>query len=109
MIKEKELKAAAAAAAAAEAEADAASSAASKRRAAKSKPDLKLKCGACGAKGHMRTNKACPKFVASEFDGPLNVALTEKEEEEMEKKVRFVWPNHYMCMQLAVTSENHPS
>ncbi len=29
----------------------------------KMKPDLKLKCGACGAVGHMRTNKACPKYT----------------------------------------------
>jgi transcription initiation factor TFIID subunit 1 len=29
----------------------------------KLKPDLKLKCGACGAVGHMRTNKACPKYT----------------------------------------------
>lgn len=48
-----------------------------------------IRCGACGAKGHMRTNKACPKFVASEFEqmGPTNVAMTEKDEEEMEKEV----------------------
>ena len=50
--------------------------------------DLKLRCGACGAKGHMRTNKACPKFVGSELEmmGPVNVAMTEKDEEEMEKE-----------------------
>ena len=52
------------------------------------KPDLKLKCGACGAKGHMRTNKACPKFVPTEADEPLgNVAMTEQDEEEMEREV----------------------
>ena len=38
-----------------------------KPRKIKAKPDLKLKCGACGAQGHMRTNKACPKFVGDEF------------------------------------------
>ena len=30
------------------------------------KPDLKLKCGACGQTGHMRTNKTCPKFTGEE-------------------------------------------
>ncbi|GBP21203.1 Transcription initiation factor TFIID subunit 1 [Eumeta japonica] len=34
----------------------------SSRRRAKLKPDLKLKCGACGQVGHMRTNKACPLY-----------------------------------------------
>ncbi|CAG5050459.1 unnamed protein product [Parnassius apollo] len=33
------------------------------RRRAKLKPDLKLKCGACGQVGHMRTNKACPLYT----------------------------------------------
>lgn len=32
----------------------------------KTKPDLKLKCGACGETGHMRTNKSCPKFIEDE-------------------------------------------
>eukprot|EP00095_Tigriopus_kingsejongensis_P010565 maker-scaffold2286_size17589-snap-gene-0.4 protein:Tk10565 transcript:maker-scaffold2286_size17589-snap-gene-0.4-mRNA-1 annotation:"transcription initiation factor tfiid subunit 1 isoform x2" len=59
---------------------------ASKRK-IKAKPDLKLKCGACGAKGHMRTNKACPKFIGGEFDGPINVAMTERDEEELEKEI----------------------
>jgi hypothetical protein len=45
-----------------------------------SKIDLKLKCGACGGKGHMRTNKACPKFVPDEFDESLNVSFTDKDE-----------------------------
>ncbi|XP_044017521.1 transcription initiation factor TFIID subunit 1-like isoform X2 [Aphidius gifuensis] len=34
----------------------------SKRKKSKLKPDLKLKCGACGNVGHMRTNKACPLY-----------------------------------------------
>ena len=51
-----------------------------KRIKVKAKPDLKLKCGACGGKGHMRTNKACPKFVPDEFEDSLNVGLTEREE-----------------------------
>lgn len=33
-----------------------------RRRRTKLKPDLKLKCGACGQVGHMRTNKACPLY-----------------------------------------------
>ncbi len=58
------------------------------RASSKKKPDLNLKCGACGAKGHMRTNKACPKFIGSEFDimGPVNVAMTEKDEEELDRE-----------------------
>lgn len=35
----------------------------SSRRKPKLKPDLKLKCGACGEVGHMRTNKACPLYT----------------------------------------------
>lgn len=35
------------------------------RRKFKLKPDLKLKCGACGQVGHMRTNKACPLYTGS--------------------------------------------
>ena len=58
----------------------------SKRKMPK-KPDLKLKCGACGQKGHMRTNKACPKFVAGEFSEPMNVAMTVEDEEQLEKKL----------------------
>jgi len=62
---------------------------ASASRRSKAKADLNLKCGACGAKGHMRTNKACPMFVGSELDqlGPVNVAMTEKDEEELEREV----------------------
>merc|ERR1711997_48404 len=57
----------------------------------KQKPDLKLKCGACGETGHMKTNKACPKFVEefSENDAqPLTVAMTEKAEEEKERRLQ---------------------
>ncbi|CAB3224233.1 unnamed protein product [Arctia plantaginis] len=42
----------------------------SSRRRAKLKPDLKLKCGACGQVGHMRTNKACPLYTGSMGGGP---------------------------------------
>jgi hypothetical protein len=45
-----------------------------------SKIDLKLKCGACGGKGHMRTNKACPKFVPDEFEDSMNAGYNERDE-----------------------------
>ncbi|XP_076037164.1 transcription initiation factor TFIID subunit 1-like [Oratosquilla oratoria] len=52
----------------------------------KLKPDLKLKCGACGQVGHMRTNKACPMYAgATATTAPISVAMTEEQEEEMER------------------------
>merc|ERR1719315_533406 len=60
------------------------------KRKEKMKPDLKLKCGACNQVGHMRTNKACPKFTGEEFEGlpgGRNVAMTLEDEERMEKKL----------------------
>ncbi|KAF0298206.1 Transcription initiation factor TFIID subunit 1 [Amphibalanus amphitrite] len=49
----------------------------------KLKPDLKLKCGACGQVGHMRTNKACPLYQGSSGPQPSsNVSLTEQDDEE---------------------------
>merc|ERR1719232_2168226 len=54
----------------------------------KQKPDLKLKCGACNQVGHMRTNKACPKWTGEEGeDCPenINVAMTIEEEIKLEK------------------------
>ncbi|XP_059046992.1 transcription initiation factor TFIID subunit 1 isoform X1 [Achroia grisella] len=42
------------------------------RRRAKLKPDLKLKCGACGQVGHMRTNKACPLYTGATGGGPAS-------------------------------------
>ncbi|XP_022915910.2 transcription initiation factor TFIID subunit 1 [Onthophagus taurus] len=57
------------------------------RRKTKLKPDLKLKCGACGNVGHMRTNKACPLYQNSGSTIPLNVAMTEEQEEEIEKQL----------------------
>jgi transcription initiation factor TFIID subunit 1 len=54
----------------------------------KLKPDLKLKCGACGAVGHMRTNKACPKYTGIMPPvSPVQVAMTEEQEEEIEKEL----------------------
>ena len=56
----------------------------------KMKPDLKLKCGACNQVGHMRTNKACPKWTGEEGeDCPenINVAMTLEDEENLDKKL----------------------
>ncbi|CAH2037396.1 unnamed protein product, partial [Iphiclides podalirius] len=47
------------------------------RRRTKLKPDLKLKCGACGQVGHMRTNKACPLYT-----GTLSAPLSPEHEAE---------------------------
>uniref|UniRef100_A0A1B6CHJ8 Bromo domain-containing protein n=2 Tax=Clastoptera arizonana TaxID=38151 RepID=A0A1B6CHJ8_9HEMI len=58
-----------------------------RRKPNKLKPDLKLKCGACGNVGHMRTNKACPLYQGSAQAPPLNVAMTEEQEEEIEKQL----------------------
>merc|ERR1711936_1147716 len=55
------------------------------KRKEKMKPDLGLKCGACNQVGHMRTNKACPKFTGEEFEGlpgGRNVAMTLEDEAE---------------------------
>lgn len=50
----------------------------------KETPQLKLKCGACGAIGHMRTNKACPQYQPMAPLPPVQVAMTEEQEEEEE-------------------------
>lgn len=57
------------------------------RRKIKLKPDLKLKCGACGQVGHMRTNKACPLYTGTVPTPSLTVAMTEEQEEEIEKEL----------------------
>lgn len=44
-----------------------------------------MKCGACGGIGHMRTNKECPMYNKSGVTGPVQVAMTEEQEEEEEK------------------------
>ncbi|XP_053329695.1 transcription initiation factor TFIID subunit 1 [Spea bombifrons] len=53
----------------------------------KERPDLKLKCGACGAIGHMRTNKFCPLYYQTNAPPSNPVAMTEEQEEELEKIV----------------------
>ncbi|XP_026472569.1 transcription initiation factor TFIID subunit 1 [Ctenocephalides felis] len=57
-----------------------------RRRKTKLKPDLKLKCGACGNVGHMRTNKACPLYTGTMLNSQFNVAMTEEQEEEIQKE-----------------------
>ncbi|XP_055587369.1 transcription initiation factor TFIID subunit 1 isoform X2 [Uranotaenia lowii] len=59
----------------------------SSRKKVKLKPDLKLKCGACGQVGHMRTNKACPLYTGTVPTPSVNVAMTEEQEEEIEKEL----------------------
>uniref|UniRef100_A0A1Q3F3H4 Transcription initiation factor TFIID subunit n=1 Tax=Culex tarsalis TaxID=7177 RepID=A0A1Q3F3H4_CULTA len=59
----------------------------SSRKKVKLKPDLKLKCGACGQVGHMRTNKACPQYTGTIPTPSLTVAMTEEQEEEIEKEL----------------------
>ncbi|PRD20512.1 UNVERIFIED_CONTAM: Taf1 [Trichonephila clavipes] len=56
-----------------------------KKKPKKEPPLLKLKCGACGAIGHMRTNKTCPLYQAAAPIPPVQVAMTEEEEEEEER------------------------
>merc|ERR1719348_1234998 len=56
----------------------------------KMKPDLRLKCGACNQVGHMRTNKACPRWTGEEDDEcpeGINVAMTLEDEEKLDKKL----------------------
>ncbi|KAI9580485.1 transcription initiation factor TFIID subunit 1 isoform X1 [Glossina fuscipes] len=58
------------------------------RKKFKLKPDLKLKCGACGQVGHMRTNKACPLYTGTQGPAPImNTTVPEEPEEEIEKEV----------------------
>ncbi|MEQ2168209.1 hypothetical protein GOODEAATRI_011943, partial [Goodea atripinnis] len=44
-------------------------------------------CGACGAIGHMRTNKFCPLYYQTNAPPSNPVAMTEEQEEELEKTV----------------------
>ncbi|CAG9761722.1 unnamed protein product [Ceutorhynchus assimilis] len=65
------------------------------RRKTKLKPDLKLKCGACGQVGHMRTNKACPLYqnIGANLGSiggittPMNVSHSDEQEEETDKQL----------------------
>ena len=49
----------------------------------KMKPDLKLKCGACGNVGHMKTNKACSHFQGEDVLEPQSVVLAMEDEERL--------------------------
>jgi len=66
-----------------------------RKKKVKLKPDLKMKCGACGQVGHMRTNKACPLYnngggsPSQTSSSGVNVAMTQEEEEEIEKTFDF--------------------
>ncbi|RDD46850.1 Transcription initiation factor TFIID subunit 1 [Trichoplax sp. H2] len=55
----------------------------------KEKPPVavNLRCGACGEKGHMKTNKNCPKY--NETMGPSEhvIAMTEEQIKEEEDKI----------------------
>lgn len=44
--------------------------------------NTKLKCGACGQVGHMRTNKECPLYNKSGNLPPVQVAMTDEQIEE---------------------------
>lgn len=56
----------------------------------------KMKCGACGQMGHMRTNRECPMYNSRLGGGggsladKVNVAVTEEQEEEMAREPSFV-------------------
>ncbi|XP_015118344.1 transcription initiation factor TFIID subunit 1 isoform X2 [Diachasma alloeum] len=57
-----------------------------KSRRPKLKADSKLKCGACGSVGHMRTNRACPYYQNSLITGPDYAAMTKKRKTEIDKQ-----------------------
>ncbi|XP_051846845.1 transcription initiation factor TFIID subunit 1-like [Antechinus flavipes] len=51
-------------------------------------PKSKLLCGACGSHGHIKTNKACPKYCPPKDLGPrLKVMTQEQEERELAKRL----------------------
>ncbi|CAF0755218.1 unnamed protein product [Didymodactylos carnosus] len=45
---------------------------AAKTKRRKTEKDLKMKCGACGAVGHMRTNRECPFYPKTSSNTPMN-------------------------------------
>ncbi|XP_016997518.2 transcription initiation factor TFIID subunit 1 isoform X3 [Drosophila takahashii] len=58
------------------------------RKKFKLKPDLKLKCGACGQVGHMRTNKACPLYTGMQSSlSQSNPSLADDLDEQSEKEM----------------------
>lgn len=64
------------------------------KRKYKSKPDLKVKCGACGLVGHMRTNKACPQYSLT-ASMSMSMSMNEDAEEEYGRVIQGpVSPDH---------------
>lgn len=67
----------------------------SSRRKPKLKPDLKLKCGACGEVGHMRTNKACAMYTGPDKIMPTSSQTSnernvdEQEDEFFEREMMY--------------------
>ncbi|XP_032593428.1 transcription initiation factor TFIID subunit 1 isoform X2 [Drosophila grimshawi] len=60
------------------------------RKKFKLKPDLKLKCGACGQVGHMRTNKACPLYTGMQSSlSQSNPSLADDLDEHSEKETNM--------------------
>ncbi|KRF83073.1 transcription initiation factor TFIID subunit 1 isoform X7 [Drosophila virilis] len=60
------------------------------RKKFKLKPDLKLKCGACGQVGHMRTNKACPLYTGMQSSlSQSNPSLADDMDEHSEKEMNM--------------------
>ncbi|KPU79562.1 uncharacterized protein Dana_GF17182, isoform D [Drosophila ananassae] len=58
------------------------------RKKFKLKPDLKLKCGACGQVGHMRTNKACPLYTGMQSSlSQSNPSLADDMDDQSEKEM----------------------
>lgn len=58
----------------------------SRKRFKKDAPQLKLKCGACGLVGHMRTNKACPKYLDPLTEDGSPQEVHEEDEPEIEEE-----------------------
>nr|XP_018899978.1 PREDICTED: transcription initiation factor TFIID subunit 1-like [Bemisia tabaci] len=58
-----------------------------KSRPPKVRPDLKLKCGACGQVGHMRTNKTCPLYSAT---GGVPLSSLQQADEPIEDMPREI-------------------
>ncbi|XP_034132637.1 transcription initiation factor TFIID subunit 1 isoform X4 [Drosophila guanche] len=60
------------------------------RKKFKLKPDLKLKCGACGQVGHMRTNKACPLYTGMQSGlSQSNPSLADDLDEQSERETNM--------------------
>uniref|UniRef100_A0A8C3GCP6 Transcription initiation factor TFIID subunit n=1 Tax=Cyclopterus lumpus TaxID=8103 RepID=A0A8C3GCP6_CYCLU len=58
-----------------------------KAKKVKERPDLKVKANHLSSIGHMRTNKFCPLYYQTNAPPSNPVAMTEEQEEELEKTV----------------------